>query len=199
MGFDNYSSHLLVFEKLLSSFQIYDVLEFGMGMYSTPFFAKRCGRVVSVEQESQEWYDKTVAAVQSPNWEPFFECNPAAVFDHFDRQNRRFDLVFSDGVPQTRTLIANLAMRRNIPFVVLHDAEKIWYYRWNLLDIPQQYCRFDFQHRQGSGKVTAILANTGCEVIDKWEVPDHDRVIHAYSSPGQPVIAIKLRGDGQPA
>ncbi|HSV26732.1 MAG TPA: hypothetical protein VLH60_02465, partial [Sedimentisphaerales bacterium] len=83
MEYDDYSSHLRVFEQLLSSFKINDVLEFGMGKYSTPFLTDRCGHLVSVEQESREWYDKTVAAVRSPNWEPFFECNPAAVFEHF--------------------------------------------------------------------------------------------------------------------
>jgi hypothetical protein len=192
MEFDNYSSHLRVFETLLKSFHIDYVLEFGMGQYSTPFFAKRCTSVVSVEQESKEWYDKTVAQVQAPNWEPVFECNPGVVFDYFDKHGRKFDLVFSDGVPQTRCQIANLAMRRNVPFVVLHDAEKIWYYRWNLLDIPDNYYRFNFRHCDGAGKVTAILANTGHDTIDKLDVPDHERVVHAYTAPKQPIIEIKL-------
>jgi len=121
--------HLLVFEKLLASFPITYVLEFGMGRYSTPFFVERCRSVVSVEQEDRARYDETVAQVKSARWEPFFECNPATVFEHFEKQSRKFDLVFSDGVPQTRSMIANLAMRKGIPFVVLHDAEKVWDYR----------------------------------------------------------------------
>ena len=192
MEFDNYSSHLRVFEKILASFPVNDVLEFGMGKYSTPFFAERCKAVVSIEQESKEWYDKTVAEVKAPNWEPIFEVNPATVFEHFDKQLRRFDLVFSDGVPQTRCLIANLAMRRAVPFVVLHDAEKIWYYRWNLLDIPNNYYRFNFRHRDGAGKVTAILTNTGQDAIEKWDVPEFERVVLAYTGPQQLVLEIKL-------
>jgi hypothetical protein len=192
MDFDNYRSYLLIFEKLLGSFEVNDVLEFGMGEYSTPFLAQRCRRIVSVEQESRQRYDRTVAAIQSPNWEPFFECNPAAVFEHFDRQKRQFDLVFSDGVPQTRCLIANLAMRKHVPFVVLHDAEKVWHYRWNLLDIPETYYRFNYRHRDSAGKVTTLLTNTGQEEIDKWEIPGCDRVVHAYAGPRQPVLEIKL-------
>lgn len=196
METDNYSTHLLVFEKLISSFKVYDVLEFGMGDQSTPFLAKRCGRLVSVEQESQERYDKTVAALDSPNWEPFFECNPATVFEHFERQHRHFDMVFSDGVPQTRSMIANLAMRKNVPFVVLHDAEKVWHYRWHLLDIPENYYRFNFKNLSAN-KVTTVIANTGKEAIEKWDLPGYERVVLAYSSPKQPVLEIKLR-NGQP-
>ena len=195
MAIDNYSSHLLVLEKILTSFPVNDVLEFGMGKYSTPFFAARCKSVVSIEQESKEWYEKTAAEVTSSNWEPLFECNPAMVFDHFDKMGRRFDLVFSDGSPATRYLVANQAMRRNVPFVVLHDAEKVWYYRWNLLEIPEQYYRFNFRRREGSPKTTTILSNTGDEVIDKWEITGHDRVLHAYSGPQQPIVEVILTKD----
>jgi hypothetical protein len=194
METDSYSSHLHVFEKLIGDFKIYDVLEFGMGMHSTPFLAKHCGRVVSVEQESQERYDQTVAMVKSPNWEPFFECNPATVFEYFERQNRRFDMVFSDGVPQTRSMIANLAMRKNIPFVVLHDAEMVWHYRWHLLDIPNNYYRFNFKNLQAN-KVTTIIASTGQAEIEKWDMPGFERVVLAYSSPKQPVLEVKLHNN----
>jgi hypothetical protein len=192
MAFDNYSSHLLVFEKLLASFPVNNALEFGMGKYSTPFLAQRCKSLVSVEQESKEWYDKITTEVRSLNWEPVFECDPSIVFDHFDKLGRKFDLIFSDGASQTRCLIANLAMRRSVPFIVLHDAEKIWYYRWNMLDIPESYYRFNFRHMDGAGKVTAILANMGQYAIDKWQVAEHERVVQAYTSPKQPILEIRL-------
>ena len=193
MEFNNYSSHLSVFEKLFTSYRIDSILEFGLGEYSTPFFTGRCPFVVSIEQESREWFDKIKAKINSQSWYPIFQRDPAAVFKYFDDKSKKFDLVFSDGLAQTRCLVANMALERNVPIVVLHDAEKIWYYRWNLLNIPANYSRFDFRCRSGVKKVTAVLVNHNADVIESIEIPDHDRIILAYSSPKQPIVQIPFR------
>jgi 16S rRNA G966 N2-methylase RsmD len=190
MGFDNYGSHLSVFEKIFEVFEAESVLEFGPGKYSTVFFAKRCKSVVSIEQESLEWYEKLKSEINSPNWNIIFQRNPKVIFEQFDAANKKFDLVFSDGAYQSRCLVANMAMERNTPLVVLHDAEKIWYYRWNLLDIPANYSRFDFRHQQGTRKVTTVLTNKPADIMEKWKIPEHDRILQAYSSPRQPVLQI---------
>lgn len=195
MEFNNYSSHLSVFEKILDSFKTDGVLEFGLGEYSTPFFAERCRFVVSIEQENKDWFDKIKAKINSPNWYPVFQRDPKAVFKYFDEKGTKFDLVFSDGLAQTRCLVANLAMERNVPIVVLHDAEKIWYYRWNLLNIPANYSRFDFSCQLGIRKVTAVLTNQDANIIEKLNIPGHDRILLAYSSPSQPIIQIAYRGN----
>ncbi|MHC4618642.1 MAG: hypothetical protein ACYTEQ_12920 [Planctomycetota bacterium] len=188
MEFDNYSSHLFVFEKIFGFFEIRNVLEFGMGKYSTPFFVEHCESVTSVEQESQEWYERMTGEINSPNWHHIFQPDPRVLFEEFDAANQRFDLVFSDGAAQTRSLAANLAMERNVPWVVLHDTEKVWYYRWNLLEIPLNYSRFNFRHRRGCQKVTTILANDHASVLEEWVIAEHDRILLAYSSPSQPVF-----------
>ncbi len=190
MGFDNYSSHLLVFEKIFEVFEVRNVLEFGPGKYSTPFFVKRCKAVVSIEQESREWYERLKSEINSPTWNIIFQQDPKVIFGQFNAANVKFDLVFSDGAHQMRHLAANMAMERNVPLVVLHDAEKIWYYKWNLLDIPVNYCRFDFRHQKGAKKVTTILANKQMDVIEKWKIPEHDRILLVYSSPRQPIFQI---------
>ncbi|MHC4623894.1 MAG: hypothetical protein ACYS4W_08325 [Planctomycetota bacterium] len=188
MEFDNYSSHLFVFERIFEAFEIKSVLEFGMGKYSTTFFAERCESVTSVEQESQEWYERMTGEINLPNWRHVFQPDPRVLFEEFDAANQRFDLVFSDGAAQTRSLAANLAMERNVPWVVLHDAEKVWYYRWNLLEIPFNYKRFNFRHRKGCQKVTTILTNNHASVLEEWVIAEHDRILQAYSSPSQPVF-----------
>jgi len=195
MEFNNYSSHLAVFEKILDSFKTDGVLEFGLGEYSTPFFAERCRFVVSIEQESKDWFDKIKAKINSPNWHPVFQRDPKAVFQYFDEKGTKFDLVFSDGLAQTRCLVANLAMERNVPIVILHDAEKIWYYRWNLLNIPANYSRFDFRSQLGARKVTAVLTNQDANIIEKLNIPGHDRILLAYNSPSQPIFQIAYRGN----
>ncbi|MBW7992428.1 MAG: hypothetical protein FVQ84_20770 [Planctomycetes bacterium] len=192
MEFDNYASHLPVFEKVFAAFEIKKVLEFGLGKFSTSFFVNHAEFVVSVEQESEEWYEEIKARINSPNWRPVFQPDPKVVFEQFDADNQKPDLVFSDGAARTRCLVANLAMERNVPVVVLHDAEKIWHYKWNLLCIPANYARFNFRHRKDVNKVTTILANDNQSILEQWDIPDHDRILQAYSSPCQPVISLHI-------
>jgi hypothetical protein len=192
MELDNFSSHLPIFEKLFATFEIKKVLEFGPGKFSTPFFVKYAEVVVSVEQENKEFYEIIKNRINSANKHVIFQPDPQTVFEQFDANNQKFDLVFSDGAAETRCLAANLAMERNVPIVVLHDAEKVWHYQWNLLSIPANYARFNFRHRKGVNKVTSILANANQSIIEQWDIPDHDRILQAYSSPCQPVVELHI-------
>jgi len=191
MELDNYASHLPIFEKVFATFEIKKALEFGLGDFSTPFLVNHAEVVVSVEQESEEWYERIKARIHSANWYPVFQLDPRVVFEHFDANNQNFDLVFSDGAAETRCLVANLAMERNVPMVILHDTEKVWYYRWNLLSIPANYSRFNFRYRKGANKVTTILTNNNQSILEQWGIPDYNRILQAYSSPSQPVIQLQ--------
>ena len=192
MEFDNFASHLPIFEKVFATFEIKKVLEFGLGKFSTQFFVNHAELVVSVEQESEEWYERIKAQVNSANWHPVFQSDPQVVFEQFDANNENFDLVFNNGASETRCLVANLVMERNVPVVVLHDAEKVWHYQWNLLSIPSNYSRFNFRHRKGANKVTTILANSNQSILEQWDIPDHDRILLAYSSPCQPIVELHI-------
>jgi hypothetical protein len=189
--FDDYGSHLAVLEKIFTVFEVKSVLEFGLGDFSTSFFVTHSRLVVSVEQESREWHEKIKAKINSENWHSVFQPDPREVFRHFDAAGQRFDLIFSDGLATTRCLVANMAMERNVPLVLLHDAEKIWYYQWNLLDIPANYSRFDFRNQQGSGKVTTVLANNSQNILEQLEIDGHERILQAYSTPNQPVFQLQ--------
>ena len=195
MEFDGYGSHRGVFEQILRRLEVRSVLEFGMGLYSTKLFADHCAFVASVEQESMEWYNKTVEMVRSPHWSPHFEADPAVIFDYYDTKGVQFDLVLSDGKAETRCQVANMAMQRNVPVVALHDAEKIWYYRWNLLEIPVGYFRFDFRRNDELGKVTSILTNRDVKEVNGWTIDGHERIVQAYISPLQPVVQVDLQGN----
>jgi len=188
---------ICLYSKVFATFEIKKVLEFGLGNFSTPIFVNHAEVVFSVEQESKEWYEKIKTQINSANWHPVFQPDPQVVFEQFDLNNQKFDLVFSDGAAETRCLVANLAMKRNITMVILHDTEKVWYYRWNLLSIPPNYSRFNFRYRKGANKVTTILTNNNQSILEQWEIPDYDRILQAYSSPCQPVIQLqydKVRG-----
>jgi len=190
MEFNNYGSHYHVFDKIFTTFEVNTALEFGLGEYSTKFFASHCQSLTSVEQNSKEWYEKVKAKVSSANCQFVFQPDPHVVYEYFDTNNQKLDLVFSDGCEMTRHIVANLAMERDIPFVVLHDTEKIWYYRWNLLDIPTKYSRFDFRSREGVGKVTTIFTNKFASILEQWLIPEHDRILQVCGSPTQPLIQL---------
>ena len=194
MEFDNYSSHILVFKKILETYDINNVLEFGMGTYSTKYFADNCENVVSVEQEDRKWFDKINSEIKNPSLHTMFEIDPK-----FDKEEVKFDLVFSDGAAATRYLVGNLAMERDVPVVVLHDSEQVWYYKWYKLNIGSSYSRFDFRSTEKGQKVTTVLVNSKADIVDKWVVDEHDRIIQAFSSPSQPIIQIVYPGDTEAA
>ena len=106
-------------------------------------------------------------------------------------------MVFSDGAAATRAQVANLAMDRNIPLVVLHDTEKVWHYKWDRLNIGSPYKRFDFRSCEKEQKATTILTNSKSELVDEWIIEGHDRIIQAYSSPTQPIVQIVYPGDSK--
>jgi hypothetical protein len=195
MAENNYGSHIKLFEAIFGTVNINNVLEFGMGDFSTGFFTDRCGFVVSVEQESMDWYNRLIGKISSNNWKGHFEEDPKVIFEEYSKQGISFDLVFSDGKADTRRQVAELAFDRKIPIVVLHDAEKVWYYHWNLLDIPGEYMRFDFRCMDNELKVTTVLTNRYYQEFRALEVPQHERIFQAYSSPRQPIIQIDFNGN----
>ncbi len=152
----------------------------------------KCSSLKSLKTQNPCWGDGVSVLNFRDRLDTVFQPDPQVVSVQFDANNQKFDLVFSDGAAETRCLAANLAMERNVPVVVLHDAEKVWYYQWNLLNIPSYYSRFNFRHRKGANKVTTILANTNQSILGQWDIPDHDRILQAYSSPCQPVIELHI-------
>ena len=197
MKYSTYSSHLAVLEKVFECFKINSTLEFGMGSYSTPFMARQSRTLISVEQESQQWYDKVCKEITGSNFHPIYEPDPKKIFNTFSAADEKFDLVFSDGKADTRCMVANMAMELDVPIVLLHDTDQIWYYKWDRLRIPKKYSRFDFRWRTPNQKMTTVLTTHKSDFVDGWEVAEHDRVLQAYSSPNQPVIRIIYPGDNK--
>jgi hypothetical protein len=130
MGQYTVQSHLPIFKKLFSTFDINSVFEYGIGLHSTTMFVENCDKVVSVEMNEHElngqtWYDKVVSEIgERDNWEHMEIHGPdKAVFYGAKRFKKEpFDLVFADGYGGTRNKQTNsgIGVAR---FVICHDSQ----------------------------------------------------------------------------
>ena len=98
---DCYSTHLPVLENILQIFQINKVFEFGCGVYSTLLFEKHCKKIIAIEMQSQEWYEKMKKQV-AKNISLLYSQGPIGAIEIFDKTQDIFDLVFVDGHGESR-------------------------------------------------------------------------------------------------
>jgi hypothetical protein len=138
-----FNTHLPVLEWLFSKYEINNVIEFGMGMGSTPFLLDRCKKLVSIEMQSQEWYENiSTKFYDRKSFTPLFLEGPDKAVELFDGIND-IDLVFVDGHKETRWLLTNMAMERS-KIVVTHDTESKLY-EYEKISVPDGWHRADIK------------------------------------------------------
>jgi predicted O-methyltransferase YrrM len=119
---ERYASHLFVLRALLATLKPRRVLEFGSGLYSTPFFlrSRRLESLVSVE-EDPEWAERVRV-----NGDKRLVVQP-----QFDGSLMDFDLVFIDNARavEERAKTIRWVLSQEHPVVVIHDAETPEYAR----------------------------------------------------------------------
>jgi len=152
---EDYASHVAVLTALLDAYPVSRIVEHGCGEYSTPLLAAHC--VGFSVDNNPEWIERVRALVPKA-WLILEE-------DRLDRVHvKGADLVFVDGYTDTRRVSAQIALHEDVPFVVLHDAERPGTYKWNRLYKPPAYWQYDFQAQFGRGKVTRIYSLMPIEI-----------------------------------
>jgi hypothetical protein len=137
-----YETHRFVLEKLIEQFQVKNVLEFGMGVFSTPIFLKGCDKVLSIEMQEEEWFNKVVNMYKDENkFQALLKLGPMEACNYAKVLSETFDLVFVDGHGDSRVQQAESVMgKTNI--IVLHDTEaKV--YHWERMVIPEGWTWLD--------------------------------------------------------
>lgn len=118
---DEYASHLPVLEALSWIIPMRRVLEFGAGIYSTPFFLglPGCRQLVSVETDS-EWRERIKKKYPDPRLR-LRTTRPSTLTN--------FDLVFIDDGDEAdqREKTIRWVLGRPHPPVVIHDSEVVRY------------------------------------------------------------------------
>lgn len=194
---NNTQSHVPLLKKLIETFEINSVLEYGIGLFSTPIFLESCKRVVSIEMNSgydgmseytETWYDKVVREVgEKLNWEHFNIPGelPAVYFAMGMFTHENFDLVFADGHGITRADQANSA-RGVARFIVGHDTEhQHTRVRWNLpgyhmVDFPNFCASYNWQKDQWPGTTIFCRDEKDAQIIQTWN--DHEDEICALNT-----------------
>lgn len=149
---DAYSNHLQLFAKIFELKKIKNIFEYGCGK-SSGYLVQHCKKLISLEMQEQQYYDKTKAELLPKYWDRF-EIYCAIGQQHWDYINKfsiPFDLVFVDGHGDCRPECINNAFHKQIPNIVAHDTEYSGY-RWNTVRMPKNYYCYIF--KEGSNWAT---------------------------------------------
>lgn len=139
MEINPYSTHLDLLYKIFKYKKINRVIEFGIGFHSTRLFSNMCDYILSVEMQSEEWFNKIRQIYEKPTHKFVFAEGPFTFFN--DIVYEKYDLAFVDGHGDSRPEVIN-HMANFCSTIVTHDTE--WPgYRWEQVQLPINYIRFD--------------------------------------------------------
>jgi predicted O-methyltransferase YrrM len=141
MEIDRWATHLDLLYKVFKHKKINRVVEFGGGVHSTRLFSNMCDYVLTVEMQSEEWFNKIRTIYEKPTHKFVFAEGPSAFFTDVVYEN--YDLAFVDGHGDSRPEVIN-HMASFCSTIVTHDLE--WPgYGWERVRLPSNYIRFDDQ------------------------------------------------------
>jgi len=127
---DVYSTHLKYLELIIDFCpDIENVVEFGMGYYSTKLFVDRVKKVTSIEMQTKEWFNKIESEFKDhAKWTPVALIGPFEFLGH--KYPEKIDLVFVDGHGDSRPECINFMVEKRCRVIVAHDTEE-QSYRWD--------------------------------------------------------------------
>lgn len=154
---DNYSTHLPFLQFIITKFKPKRVIEFGMGNYSTPLLSQYCESMVSIETD-KKWFQKMKSEASHHKQILWSAEN---VQDYLLANDDGYDLAFIDGPVKSRVLcVRNLWDRAEL--IVCHDSTTNCY-RWDLLEVPDNYKKFDYLKLSPS---TSVFTNNP----EHWDI-----------------------------
>jgi len=134
------ASHMPIQMELLNNFEIKSVLELGVGYYSTKLFLERCKNVISIESDSQEWFDKMSDFYKEyKNWKHLFLKQLSEIKEILNT-HKKFDLIFVDG-SEFRAEETNVSFEF-ADVIIGHDTQ--WWFR-DRYNVPSNYKQIDFK------------------------------------------------------
>lgn len=151
-----YGSHLPILNFLFKGNMIRNVVEFGMGNFSTEFFLCKQVDLMSIEQQDENWLKQMIAKNRPKwmveKWEPILALG-ATKWTELDYPDK-IDLCFVDGHLEARANCVNFMFNR-ADFIVCHDFE-CPVYNWDKIRIPDNYKKIIYHDRDLQ---TAVFIN----------------------------------------
>jgi len=134
-----YSSHLPILNLIFNKFVIKNILEFGVGNFSTVFFRKKgFDKLFSIET-SKRWAERFIDDKPDNHFIISYEKKDLYMVNIIEK----FDLCFVDGSPAESRIgcINNNILKSNM--LVLHDTEspKV---KLNEIILPEGYTIFNY-------------------------------------------------------
>lgn len=130
---DLYSTHLSYLSEIFKyTGKLKNVVEFGMGNFSTDLLINNCENVISIEMQSEYWYQNIYDKFHKMgNWSPYKLLGPLN-FQEI-QYPEIIDLSFVDGHGDSRPDCINFMMNKKCPIIVAHDTESSSY-NWHLVN-----------------------------------------------------------------
>jgi len=141
---DLYSTHIEFLEFIFKhKGKLNKIIEFGSGLFSTDFFIKNGKKVISIEMQSENWFNQVKSKFINENhWTIHFSIGP------FNFVNLKFydetDFCFVDGHGDSRPECINFMMEKNCPIIVSHDTEEPSY-GWTRVKNEKNYKSLTFK------------------------------------------------------
>lgn len=141
---DLYSTHLEHLDKIITFIgKPKNSVEFGTGNYSTDFLIKNSEQLMSIEMQSEKWFNEIVNKFKgNNNWEYFCSIGPKKFLEL--KYPNNVDFSFVDGHGDSRPECINFMMSKNCPVIVAHDTEELGY-GWNRVETNNGYKKIDFK------------------------------------------------------
>ncbi len=133
-----YGSHLPILNLIFKAYPIKNVVEFGMGNFSTKYFMLKQCELMSVEMQDENWFVnlcKELLFDAKDHWNPICELGAAAWKNIQYPQS--IDLCFVDGHVDSRADCVNFMFNKAL-IIVAHDFE-CNVYHWENIIVPNNY------------------------------------------------------------
>lgn len=141
---DAYGTHLPILKSVSEHIKCESIFEFGMGDYSTTFFAEKFQDVTAVEMQDEEWYKKMVTKKLPSHVSLICGIGEKPALDILDSiENRKFSCIFVDGHGGNRWECINHAFSKT-DVIVTHDTEYPGY-NWHLVEKPAKFTWLDIK------------------------------------------------------
>ena len=135
-----------------------NVLEFGAGKYSTPFFRDNSAMQIVIEKD-QKFYSEAIESERDEDGELVLTSEGNQIYsDIRNAPNIDFDVAFVDSGQFQRVPHLQYCFDKQIGLIVLHDSEKRNYYRLSMVPVPSTYAECKFKHVE-SGKQTTLFVH----------------------------------------
>ncbi len=135
-----YNTHLPILERIFLLKKIKRVFEFGLGIYSTPFFTEKAESVVSIEMQSEDWFNQM--NYYDDNLKVLYRPGGELAIEYLRSDPTVYDLIFVDGHGGTRWKCVNTSFEKGYEIIVAHDTEQKTY-EWDRIKMPDGYYKID--------------------------------------------------------